>query len=144
MHCQKAGIYRRGTEEAESGMTITIGDFITAELLDGKGDPRQGWVTSKNPFRIVGQTGTRYLCEGVPVLVKNPPTKTTLDLVRIYLYSQNRIIRDGEVDGLLKLMGEQRKMCGENSVAVLENMEYLELTTDESVMKACLNATGEA
>ena len=114
---------------------MKIGDFITAELLDGGGDPRQGWIICRNPFRIVGQTGTRYLCEGVPILVKNPPMKTILDLVRIYLYSQNRFIHNGEVDDLLKLMGEQRKMCAK---------DVWHETSNIRVKNLIINATGES
>lgn len=51
-----------------------IGDFVTAKLRYGvRGEPRQGWIKSWNPFLIVGQSGTVYECKGEPVKVENPP-----------------------------------------------------------------------
>lgn len=56
---------------------MLIGKFVTARLAGKEGDCRQGWVTSEFPLKIEGQSGKEYLCEGIPVIVINPPKRTT-------------------------------------------------------------------
>ena len=53
-----------------------IGKFVTAKLY-GKNDCRQGWAISSSPFRIKGESGQVYLCEGSPTIVINPPLLTS-------------------------------------------------------------------
>lgn len=55
-----------------------IDKFVTAKLVNII-EPRQGWVTNifkeYGLFIIKGQSGALYVCEGNPVIVKNPPKK---------------------------------------------------------------------
>ena len=49
-----------------------VGVFVTAKLK-GQIDPRQGWIIEAEPLRIQGESGTIYECEGIAVVVLNPP-----------------------------------------------------------------------
>jgi len=49
------------------------GKFVTAQLK-GKDECRQGWVISTNPLILEGKYG-KYECEGIPVIVENPPKR---------------------------------------------------------------------
>ena len=51
-----------------------LGEFVTVKLK-GQIDPRQGWVINEHPLFIKGQSGEIYECEGIPVVVDNPPQK---------------------------------------------------------------------
>ena len=42
--------------------------FVTAKTIGG--EVRQGWLEK---YTIVGESGKRYLCEGIPKEVINPP-----------------------------------------------------------------------
>ena len=46
--------------------------FVTAKLLGEEGC-RQGWLISRYPLRIKGESGRVYMCEGTPKIVTNPP-----------------------------------------------------------------------
>jgi hypothetical protein len=58
----------------ENGMIDLLGKFVTAKWKNRK-EARQGWVIQVDPLIIEGQSGMVYECEGVPVIVINPPQK---------------------------------------------------------------------
>lgn len=60
---------------ASVSSTVLLGQFVTAKLK-GQNNPRQGWVVEIDPLIIQGRSGEKYECEGEPVIVTNPPTKT--------------------------------------------------------------------
>jgi hypothetical protein len=41
--------------------------FVTAKLK-GSEEIRQGWLES---YTIIGESGTKYTCEGIPIKVEN-------------------------------------------------------------------------
>ena len=53
---------------------LPLGSFVTAKLK-GQIGPRQGWIIETDPLKIKGKSGKIYECEGVPVVVANPPNR---------------------------------------------------------------------
>ena len=59
---------------------VDVGIFVTAKLK-GQIDPRQGWIIKTDPLKIQGQSGKIYECEGIPVVVLNPPNAESHEVV---------------------------------------------------------------